>query len=551
MTPAFTPLDWAVLAGYFAATLAVGLWFGLRNRTSDGFTAAGRALPGWVCGLSIMATYLSSISFLALPGKAFASNWNAFVFSLSIPFAAAVAAGVFVGHYRRSGEVSAYAHLERRFGPWARIYAGGFYLLTQVARMGTVMYLMALPLQVLLGLDIRTLILVTGGVVTAYSFVGGITAVIWTDALQAIVLMVGAIVCLAVLLFGLPGGPLEAGRIAFANDKLSLGSWNPLDLSAATVWVVLLYGLTINLQNFGIDQSYVQRYIAARSDAEARKAVWLGGLLYVPISALFFLIGTSLFAYYQAHPAGLDALRASMATSKLIAAGSDATSPDFAEAVTEQARQFTPAELGDRVFPHFIGNVLPPGVTGLLIAAIFAAAMSTVSTSLNSAATLTLTDWYLAYVHPEAGDRESLWVLRLATIGWGLAGTAMALLLVRVESALDAWWALAGIFGGGMLGLFLLGLISRVPDSRAGMIGVAVGIIVIAGLSLPALAGFLLGFPESSTAHFLGSLAQSTWPDSLPPLHPFLIPVLGTLAILAAGSLSGACSRRRDSTGAA
>ena len=321
MSTVFTRLDWAVLAAYFAATLAVGLWFGLRNRTTDGFTAAGRSLPGWVCGLSIMATYLSSISFLALPGKAFAGNWNAFVFSLSIPFAAAVAAGVFIPHYRRSGEVSAYAHLERRFGPWARIYAGGFYLLTQVARMGTVMYLMALPLQVLLGIDIHTLILITGVVVTAYSFVGGITAVIWTDALQALVLMAGAVVCLVVLVLGIPGGPLEAARLAVANDKLSLGSWNPLDLTAPTVWVVLVYGLAINLQNFGIDQSYVQRYIAARSDAEASKAVWLGGLLYVPISALFFLIGTCLFAYYHTHPAGLAELRASVAEQKLVAEG--------------------------------------------------------------------------------------------------------------------------------------------------------------------------------------------------------------------------------------
>jgi SSS family solute:Na+ symporter len=535
MTPAFTRLDWAVLAAYFAATLAVGLWFGLRNRTTDGFTAAGRSLPGWLCGLSIMATYLSSISFLALPGKAFASNWNAFVFSLSIPFAAAIAAGIFVPHYRRGGEVSAYAHLERRFGAWARIYAGGFYLLTQVARMGTVMYLMALPLEVLLGLGIRTLILVTGVVVTVYSFLGGITAVIWTDALQAMVLTAGALVCVAVLLFGVPGGPSEAARIAWEHDKLSLGSWNPLDLSAATVWVVLLYGLAINLQNFGIDQSYVQRYVAARSDAEARKAAWIGGLLYVPISAVFFLIGTCLFAYYQAHPAGLDDLRASVAARQLAAAGVTADPAVRAEVLAERAAALTPAEVGDRVFPHFIGTVLPPGVTGLIIAAIFAAAMSTVSTSLNSSATLTLTDWYLAYVRPQAGERESLRVLRLATLGWGGAGIGMALLLARVESVLDAWWALAGIFGGGMLGLFLLGILSDRPDARAGAVGVVVGVAAIAALSLPALAEFLQGFPESSTAHSLGGLVQRLRLGWLGRLHPFLIPVVGTLAILAAG----------------
>jgi solute:Na+ symporter, SSS family len=199
-----------------------------------------------------------------------------------LDWAALIAATVFIPLYRQSSEVSAYAHLERRFGTWARLYAGGFYLLTQVARMGTVMYLMALPLHVLLGIEIRTLILFTGLAVTVYSFIGGVTAVIWTDALQACVLMGGTVVCLGVLAAGLPAGAPQAVSTAFAEGRFSLGSLDPLDLSAATVWVVLLYGITLNLQNFGIDQSYVQRYIAARSDAEARKAVWLGRLLGLP-----------------------------------------------------------------------------------------------------------------------------------------------------------------------------------------------------------------------------------------------------------------------------
>ena len=147
----FTALDLVVLAGYFVATMALGFLIGRRNRSVDGHTAAGRRLPGWLTGLSILGTYVSSISFLALPGKAFASNWNSFVFSLSIPLAAWIAVRWFVPFYRRGGHISAYQHLEARFGPWARGYAGVCYLLTQLARMGTVMYLMALPLSVLLG----------------------------------------------------------------------------------------------------------------------------------------------------------------------------------------------------------------------------------------------------------------------------------------------------------------------------------------------------------------------------------------------------------------
>jgi len=537
MSTGFTPLDWLCLGVYFAATMAVGLWFGLRNRTADGFTAAGRSLPGWVCGLSIMATYLSSISFLALPGKAFAGNWNAFVFSLSIPAAAALAAAVFVRHYRSGGDLSAYAHLQRRFGTWARIYTGSFYMLTQIARMGTVMYLMALPLQGLIGLDLRFLILLTGATVTVYSFVGGITAVIWTDALQAFVLLGGVVVCLTAIAFGLPSGVPNAVATAAAAGKFSLGSLAVADVSTATVWVVLLYGLTLNLQNFGIDQSYVQRYLAARSQAEARKAVWIGGMLYVPLSALFFLIGTGLYAYCEAHPEALAAVRTRVAEQRLAAGGQLATAPGYADMLTAEAGLLAVTDIGDHVFPWFIGSVLPSGVRGLLIAAIFAAAMSTVSTSLNSAATLTLTDVYLPYCRPRAGEREQLGVLRAATVVWGAAGTGMALLLINVASALDAWWVLAGIFGGGMLGLFLLGMVSPTAGPRAGLAGVAAGVAVIFALSLPGLADFLGGFPADTTFHALGDLVSRICPPGIGLIHGFLIPVVGTVTILAVGLL--------------
>ena len=168
----FTLLDGLVLGGYFLITMAVGLAFWRRSRSVAGFTAAEGSLPGWLTGLSILGTYISSISFLALPGRAFAGNWNPFVFSLSLPLATWIAVKYFLPFYRNSGHVSAYAHLEERFGPWARIYASSCYLLTQFARIGTVTYLMALPMQVLLGWDIRLIILVTGVVTTLYTFVG-------------------------------------------------------------------------------------------------------------------------------------------------------------------------------------------------------------------------------------------------------------------------------------------------------------------------------------------------------------------------------------------
>lgn len=487
MNPHFTLLDLFVLAGYFAATMAVGLVLHRRSRSVEAYAAADRSLPGWLTGLSILGTYVSSISFLALPGKAFASNWNSFVFSLSLPLATWIAVRWFLPFYRRSGHLSAYEHLEARFGAWARVYASACYLLTQLARMGAVMYLMALPLNVLLGWEIHWIILLTGISVTLYTFIGGIVAVIWTDAVQTVVLIAGAITCALVMLQALPEGPQQVFALAAEHGKFSLGSFGA-SLAEPTFWVVLVYGLVINLQNFGIDQNYVQRYLASRSDREAGKSVWLGGLLYVPLSAVFFFIGTALFAFYLVQPEALPA-------------------------------EYRDPARSDSVFPYFIVTVLPPGVTGLLIAAIFAAAMSTVSSSLNSSATVILNDYYRRRFRPAATERQAMRFLYVTTIVWGVLGTVIALAMTRARSALDAWWLLAGIFGGGTLGLFLLGFLSRRATGRAALSGVIVGVTVILWMTL--------------------SPRWTALPAALrSPFHGFLIIVFGTAAILGVGYLA-------------
>ena len=490
----FTNLDWVVLALYFVGTMSIGFyfWFQQKSRSMEGFTVASRALPGWVCGLSIFATFLSSISFLALPGKSFSADWSPFVFSLSLPLAAWIAVTWFVPYYRKSDEISAYAHLEHRFGAWARVYASFFYLLTQLARMGAVMYLMGLPLNILLGWDIRTIIIVTGVSVTIYSLVGGIVAVIWADALQAIVLMVGAVDCIVILLLDMPGGIGQVFEVAAEHHKFSLGGFG-VSLVDETFWMILVYGLFINLQNFGIDQNFVQRYIAASSDREARKSLWLGALLYVPVSAIFFFIGTLLFVFYTNHPDDLGEVRRAVAVQQL---SNDQVAPDtsgYREKLAAASAELTPAQVGDKVFPHFIGKHLPAGMTGLLIAAVFAAAMSTISTSLNSSATLLMNDYYKRFFNPEATERQSMMMLYASTIIWGVLGTGAALGLVRLsENVLDIWWDLSSIFSGGILGLFLLGMISRVK-SPAAVTGVLVGALVIAWMVFSPVWGVLPG----------------------------------------------------------
>ncbi|MCE4562793.1 sodium:solute symporter [Maribellus sp. CM-23] len=462
-----------------------GASFFLRNKTSSQFTTGGGKLPAWVVGMSIFATFVSSISFLALPGKAYMSDWNALVFSFAIPVAAILAAKFFVPLYRNLGSVSAYNYLEVRFGSWARIYASICYILTQLMRTGAILLLLALPLNALFGWNIKTIIIVTGIAVTVYSMMGGIQAVIWTDAIQGIILVVGALICAAVLTFSMPEGPSQIFEIAAANHKFSLGSLSA-SLSESTFWVVLIYGLFINLQNYGIDQNFVQRYMTTSSEKKAKSSALFGALLYVPVSIVFFYIGTALFSYYTARP-------------DLLPANID----------------------GDKVFPHFIVNGLPTGLTGLLIASIFAAGMSTVSTSINSTATIVLSDYYQKYFNKNADDKSSMKVLYSASVIFGILGVIISLSLVGVESVLDAWWSLASIFSGGMLGLFLLAFLSKKVRNMDAAIGVIVGVLVIIWMSLSPLY-----FTEGKLLAFRS------------PFHSNLTIVIGTMAIFLVGFLS-------------
>ena len=481
-------IDLIVFLVYMAGIVLFGSMFFFKNRSSEQYTSGGGKLPSWVVGMSIFATFVSSISFLALPGKAYQSNWNAFVFSLSIPLASYFAVRFFVPLYRSINSISAYTYLEMRFGPWARTYASLCYILTQLMRTGSILFLMALPLNALFGWDISLIILVTGLSVVIYSMLGGIQAVIWTDAIQGIVLIGGALVCAGVLLFSMPEGPGQIFEIAKASNKFSMGSLGT-SISESTFWVMLIYGLFINLQNFGIDQNYVQRYMTTKTLREAQKSALFGSLLYVPVSLLFFFIGTALFAYYTARP----------------------------ELLAENLRDISAA---DKVFPYFIVNGLPVGLTGLLIASVFAAGMSTISTSVNGTATIVLSDYYKRYVNPQASERKSMTVLYLSSLVFGVLGILVALAMMSVKSALDAWWMLASIFSGGMLGLFLLGFLARKATNFNAMIGVVAGVLVILWMSL-------------SPLYF----TEGSWLNFRSPFHANLTIVIGTTVIFLVGFL--------------
>ena len=482
-------IDLIVFLVFTLGVVVFGCSFFRKGSTADEFTSAGHSIPGWVVGMSIFATYVSSISYIGYPGKAFAADWNAFVFSLSIPIASFFAARYFVPFYRKSGSVSAYTFLEEKFGAWARLYASACYLLTQIARMGSILYLLAVPMYILMGWDIHAVIILTSIGIIIYSMLGGLKAVIWADAIQGIILIGGAVLCLCLLLCRMPEGPMQAFDLAVnapAGNKFSLGEFS-LDLTTSTFWVCLIYGIFINLQNYGIDQNYVQRYHAAKTDADARFSALFGGYLFIPVSALFFLIGTVLYSYYTANP------------------------------------QLLPAEIQakpDYVFPYFIVSELPTGVRGLLIASIFAAGMSTVSTSVTSAATIVLTDYFKPFFKGMT-DRHHLAVLRFSSAIVGVLGIVVAIAMLSVESIIDAWWKLSSIFSGGMLGLFLLGAYSKRTTSTQAAVATVLGVLVVVFIT------------------FGQSLLHLS-----PLLHVNLSIALGTLTLFLTGWLLATCKKK-------
>jgi solute:Na+ symporter, SSS family len=504
--------DITIIAIYMLAMIWMGVYFSKKNKNADQFTKASGKIPGWAIGISIFATFLSSNTFLGVTGKAFGTNWNAFVFSLSMPLAAWVATKYFVPFYRKSGDISAYTHLEKRFGPWARIYTVACFLLTQLARMGSIFFGIALSLQALTGFSMSSIILVMGICIIVYTVLGGMEAIIWTDVAQGIILTSGALLILFFVIRDMPGGIYAIIQTGKENNKFSLGTFS-FDFTQSSFWVILLYGFFINLNNFGMDQNYIQRYHTASTEKGAGKSVWLCVYLYLPISLLFFIIGASLFAYYNVYPELANPVKLQVAAERL---GHGATMQQIAAT----AASLHPADYGDKILPHFMVTKIPVGLTGLIVAAILSAAMSTISSGMNASATVFSVDIYKKIFRKETNDKQNLRVLHISTLFFGIAGLIAGLAMIGSKSILDVWWELSGIFAGGMLGLFLLGLISRRAKNTEAIIAVVIGILVILWMT----------FSDKIPVQY--SFMKNI-------LHTNMIIVVGTLSIFLTGVLLG------------
>ncbi len=482
-------IDTAIIAAYLLGTTLFGCSFMFRKggRDADGFMTGGGRLPTWTVALSIFATHVSSIAFLGLPAKAFLTNWNPYVLSITVPIAAVIAAAWFVPFYRNSGCVSAYSLLESRYGLWSRIYASACFLVMQSTRSGFILFLLAILLNTLFGWPVVAIILVTGMATTIYSMMGGISAVVWTDALQSLILIAGTLLCVAILGFSLPDFSTSFSA-AIEAGKFSLGSFSFSDWGNETFWVIFIYAMFINLQNFGIDQSFTQRYVAAKSLTAAKRSLMSSAFLYLVNTVFFVLIGTMLWMYVQSNPGVVP------------------------ESVLAKS---------DAVFPWFIVHKLPAGISGLLIAAIAAAAMSTVSSTLNSGATVLLVDYRKRFSSRKDDERANIAFLRSATVGLGVLSIAIGIGVMNVKSALTAFWAFQSVLSGGMLGLFLLAMLSKRSNGVHAAVATAVGLFFVAWVTF-----------------------GQEWTGFSFRLHVNLAIVLGTVALVATGASLSVLRRR-------
>ncbi len=442
---------------YFAGLIGLGLWTTKKINATEDYFVGGRAMPGWAVGISLLGTAISSVTFLAYPGSAFEGNWSRLVPGFMLPIAAVIAIIFFVVFYRRSGFVSAYEYFEARFGGWGRTYASFVYILYAVFRIGTVLFLLALPVRVLTGWELSTIIVIVGILVTIYTVMGGLEAVIWTDVIQTVFLVLGGVLTIIIVFVKVKGGMFEVLSAASAAGKFDITTSWDWDLTRDTFWMFALTGIIGNVHEFSTDQVKIQRYAAPSSETEAKRAVLTVGLGCIPVWVLFMFVGTCIWVFYQVYP-------------NLLQSG------------------LRP----DEVFPHFILTQLPSGIGGFVVAAVMAAAMSTIDSGMNAGATVVTVDWYKKFFVRDKEDKHYLNAARVITFIMGGLGifAAIGLAQMNTKTFLDLAFFLGAVFSAGLGGFFLLGFFFKRANKQGGKIGVAAGVLVILYLTASNLATF-------------------------------------------------------------
>ena len=458
----FGLLNWIVLVLYLVAMLGLGVYFMRRESGSDDFFRGGGRVPWWAAGISIYATMLSAITYMTIPAKAYATNWTYYPMLVMILVVSWPVVKYYLPYFRKLNITSAYEYLELRFNAFTRLMASTLFIVFMIARMALVLYLPSLALTAVTGIDIYICIILMGVITIIYCTMGGVEAVIWGDVIQGCILVGGAFMAAAYLWGNTEGGFSGALQLALADDKLRLFDWS-WDYRRVTFWVAILGGgLANNLISYTSDQTVIQRYLTTKDVKSAGRGIWMNGLMSVFISVVFYVIGTGLYTFFKTHPAELD---------------------------------FTMTK-GDAIFPFFMMSQLPQGLAGLLIAAIFAATMSTISANINSVSTAFSIDFWKRF-RPQTDDKEMLRVARWACVVAGFVGVGIAILMAtwNIMSLLDYFNTILGLLTSGLGGLFFMGLFLRRVNGANALIGFIVGEVVVLYLQ------FFL--PESARPSFM------------------------------------------------
>jgi len=442
----FGVINFSVIGIYLAVLVGVGVFFSFRQKSTDDYFRGGQRIPWFVAGCSIFATMLSSITFIAIPAKAFMTDWTFIVINFIIVVITPFIIFCILPFFRKLDAASAYEYLEKRFNLFCRLFASASFLLYQIGRMAIILYLTALPISIITPMSVQSCILLMGLLSIIYCTMGGLEAVAWTDTIQTFVLSGGAILCL-ILIFNDTGGASEVVSIAASADKFQMINldFSALSYTKAVFWVIVIGGIGNALVPYTSDMAVIQRYMSVADDKQAKKAIWTNAVAVIPASIIFFGLGAALFAYYKTHPSQLD--------------------PSFPS---------------DAIFPLFIARQLPVGISGLVVAGIFAAAQSTISTGMNSTSTAFVTD-FVARFDLIKTDRGYLNLARVMTMTFGVLSTALGLLFAtsNVKSMWETSMGIIGLLGGAMCGLFILGMFTRRASGIGAVIGALAGIVVV------------------------------------------------------------------------
>jgi len=507
-------LDWWVLAGSIATIVLYGLWKSRGSDTTAKYLLANKSMPWYAMALSIMATQASAITFISTTGQSYVDGMRFVQFYFGLPLAMIIIAAVAVPLFHSSGVYTAYEYLERRFDARVRAIVSVIFLIQRGLAVGVALYAPAVVLTVILGWPDQWTTLLMGAIVTFYTVKGGIAAVTWTDFLQMLVMTMGLFAALGTAIWLLPDGVGLGGAVSVAG---AAGRLNPLVLSfdwndRYNLWSGLLGGMFLALAYFGCDQSQVQRYLTGRSVAQSRLSLLFNAIAKIPMQFFILFTGTMVFAFYTFekppvlfHTEGQRAMErtaefagiqqrfdAAFEQRKAVAArvmqGEEAAVPEFKQAqkqldtVRKDAAVLAAKASGEKeindanyVFLAFVTRYMPAGIVGLVIAAIFAAAMSTISAEINSLATVSVVDIYQRFFKRDASDRHYLRASQWATSFWGLYAVVTSQYGKNLGSLIEAVNMLGSLFYGGLLGVFTLAFLFPRANARGAFYGVLIG----------------------------------------------------------------------------